>query len=484
MGIINSINFDDDSYSMWDETILLGMILRNDSSIPDILASTNRDFFYYDEHKILFDLLESYYNKNNKIDEARIIIGIPDHPMVRGNRSIRGKVIDAYGRCTESYLRGGEEAYKIYVENIRRLYYFRELKKLLIKSSGEHPAYLDSLMENLQDKIGKMQIDNFNQGYNINDIMGDTMKFIQKHWENKDGLMGYSTGWGNLDKILDGLQPGKLVILGARPSVGKTALSMQMAVNLAKQKIQTSVFSLEMSRMSLMVRMIAYISKISIYNILHKNMNGDDAERFSNGADELSSLPLRLYDNCINEKELTSYIRNDVRKYGTKVFFLDHLGLLRYSDQQLKRVQQLDEITQSLLHLAQTLDITIVVLCQLKRDAEGKQPTLADLRESGAIEQNADICMFLHRDRAQGDEDSIPAQLQVIKHRDGACGVAYMDFFPKLTYFNESSREDPVEEETVQSKSYANKSYAKSHQQEYDTKGYEAIAKDGTRGWR
>ena len=140
-----------------------------------------------------------------------------------------------------------------------------------------------------------------------------------------------------------------------------------------------------------------------------------------------------------NENDLFSRIRYMAKMNGVKVFFIDHLGLVKHSNRMMKRVEQLDDITQQLLHLAQELDIAIIPLCQLRRDAEGKEPSLNDLKDSGAIEQNADVCIFLHHERSRGEEEFLEAKVIVSKNRDGACGFAEMNFYPKLTKFVERS---------------------------------------------
>ena len=153
---------------------------------------------------------------------------------------------------------------------------------------------------------------------------------------------------------------------------------------------------------------------------------------------KIYEMPLYIHDESLrNEKDLLSRIRYMAKINGVKVFFVDHIGLVKHSMPSMKRVEQLDDITQQLLHLAQELNIAIILLCQLRRDAEGKEPALNDLRDSGSIEQNADVCIFLHHERSKGEEEFLEAKVIVAKNRDGACGSSNMNFYPKLTKFVE-----------------------------------------------
>lgn len=268
---------------------------------------------------------------------------------------------------------------------------------------------------------------------------------ITKNFNSPSRYLGIDIGWENLNDIIDGLQYEKLVIIGARPSVGKTAFAIQMASNITKQGIPVCFFSLEMRAKVLFTRMVSQDCAIPISFIQHGLVTQSQStlQKLNNSMTKIFSYPLNIYDDGIkSEKELLSRIRVEAKQNKVKVFFIDHIGLVRHSDRTMKRVEQLDEITEMLARAAKELGVTIVCLSQLRRDAEGKEPNLADLRDSGAIEQNADICMFLHRNRATGGEMSIPSKVIVIKHRDGACGTANMLFIPNSTKFVIDNRND------------------------------------------
>ena len=338
--------------------------------------------------------------------------------------------------------------WEFYAGELKRLYTTRSLKVFLKDSeSNLNPQTVDDIVGNLDSFINDCLSSGGEETFDIKNLVG---KFLAEVEENskKDGRwLGVSTGWDNLSDIIDGIEYGKLMIIGARPSIGKSAFALQLASNLCKEKTPCAYFSLEMSAVSLMTRLVAVESGLPIYHIKHASQsNRQFYDKLNIALSKIYEFDLSIDDRRLrNEKELYSKIRYLAKTNGTKVFFVDHIGLVPYSNPMMKRVEQLDDITRSLLSLAQELGVTIICLCQLKRDSEGKRPTLADLRDSGAIEQNSDICLFLHRERATGSEIEIPTEVMVIKNRDGACGTADMLFIPQQTKFKEVKKESYCE---------------------------------------
>lgn len=408
------------------EYILINIMLLDNTLIDIISGAVKPEAFYDAKTRRIFETIVTQFAKDKCCD----IISLANQ--------LKG--IDAAEIASLTDKTGSTENWEFYVENVKKLYVTRKLKTILLEKSKNLSSdnVLDTIHELDSDLTGYMKYDT-GKPVDVKDLCSQVVQDVQNASKNTNPYLGYSTGWDNLSGILDGLQTGKLVILGARPSVGKTSFALQMASNLCKQNIPVSIFSLEMTAKSLMTRLTSVETGFSIYELQHGMcFSMTNINKLQAGLARIYNMPMNIFDSLIpNEKALISQIRVQAKTKGTKVFFIDHIGLVRHSNPMMKRVEQLDDITQKLLHLAQELDITIVCLCQLRRDAEGKKPCLADLRDSGAIEQNADICMFLHRERAEGNEMFIPAEVIVIKDRDGACGTAKMNFMPKQTKFEE-----------------------------------------------
>lgn len=336
--------------------------------------------------------------------------------------------------------------WEFYVNEIKNFWLARKLKTdLQEKVSSLNKNSVIDCIHSLDSSLNSyMKFDNGHPS-DMRSLCQELTEDITKNFKSPSKYLGIDTGWENLNDIIDGLQYEKLVIIGARPSVGKTAFAIQMAANIARQNISVCFFSLEMRAKVLFTRMVSQDCAIPISFIQHGivTQTQSSLQRLNNSMTKIFNYPMRIYDDGIkSEKELLSRIRVEAKQNNTKVFFVDHLGLVRHSDRSMKRVEQLDEITDMLARTAKELGVTIVCLSQLRRDAEGKEPNLADLRDSGAIEQNADICMFLHRNRATGGEMSIPSKVIVIKHRDGACGTASMLFIPNSTKFVVDNKND------------------------------------------
>ena len=408
------------------EYILINIMFIDNTLIDNISGVVKPKAFYDAKTRRIYETIIDQYSKSQICSIATLCSQL--------------KGIDPADIAELTNRTASSENWEYYADNIKRMYATRKLKvKLAEDSKNLNPENVLDTIHDLDSSLTDYMKYDDNKPVDVKDLCNEMIKQVQEAAKNDSPYLGYDTGFENLSGILDGLQLGKLVILGARPSVGKTSFALQLAGNLCKQNIPVSIFSLEMTAKSLMTRLTSVETGFSIYELQHGMcFSQANITRLQGGLSRIYNMPLQIFDSGIsNEKTLISQIRVQAKTKGTKVFVVDHIGLVRHSTPQMKRVEQLDDITQKLLHVAQELNVTIICLCQLRRDAEGQKPCLADLRDSGAIEQNADICMFLHRDRAEGNEMFIPAEVIVIKDRDGACGTAKMNFIPKKTKFEE-----------------------------------------------
>jgi replicative DNA helicase len=285
----------------------------------------------------------------------------------------------------------------------------------------------------------------------LKNVLGDAWERIEKLHQNKNEVRGIKTGFKDLDNMLAGLQKSDLIILAARPSMGKTALALDIARQTATlHKNPVCIFSLEMSNEQLVDRMIAAESRVNAWSLRTGNISLDeDFNRIRDSLDRLSKAPITIDDQPGNNiLKMRSVARRMKRENGLGLIIVDYLQLMtpintRNSD---SAVQQVTELSRSLKHLARDLDVPVLALSQLSRAVEqrGGKPRLSDLRDSGSIEQDADVVMFIHReDKYKEDSDKINiAEILVEKHRNGPTGKVDLYYDEKKTTFLSIDKND------------------------------------------
>ena len=404
------------------EKSVLGSMLIDNECIDDVIGKITREQFAIPSHKELFDAIKVSYLENKFVNILSLQSKLKD--------------IDTTYIATLTDV-GTAAQVNFYVEQLQKLYLARQMRAKLCEeveklSPDNVMATVHELDSSLMDYMGMDKVNTFD----IKELIPSFIEELQKPLPSDRTLLGYDSGIETLNDIIDGIQQRKMIIVGARPSIGKSALALNIASNVAmNENIPVSLFSFEMPKEELMIRLASSVSNVPAYNIEHKIFSSADVGRINQGMGKLFNTDFRIYDRPIdNELKLFSMIRQQA-KQGVKVFIIDHLGLIRHSDHSIKRFEAVHDITIRLHDLAKELNVAIVVLCQLKRDAEGKRPTLSDLRESGDIEQDADVIIFIHRERAMNNEIEIEAELIVEKNRGGSTGVAKTIFYPRTTKF-------------------------------------------------
>jgi replicative DNA helicase len=273
-------------------------------------------------------------------------------------------------------------------------------------------------------------------------VMLSTEKQIDFYVENKGKLTGFKTGFSNLDYYTDGIQRD-LVIIGARPSIGKTALLETLLINIAKlNDVPVALFEIEMTDVQIGLRAIAGNANINVRQIKSGRINKDDSKdthhRMSETMVELSCLKFYLDDKTNEIHKIASRIRYMARCMGVKVFGIDHLSIIDNSNNKKPRYEQMSEVVEILRALKKELNVTIILLAQLTRAAEGEKPKLSDLRETGVAEQSAEDVWMLYRER-QGniEQKMIPTKLMIMKQREGPCGDIDLVFNTEIVKYFE-----------------------------------------------
>ncbi|MBQ7423277.1 MAG: replicative DNA helicase [Prevotella sp.] len=319
-------------------------------------------------------------------------------------------------------------------------------------SAFDETVDVDELMQSAESGLFELSQKNMRQDYTqIDPVIQQAVEIIQKAQSNTSGITGVSTGYTDLDDKTSGWQDSDLVIIAGRPAMGKTAFALSLAKNIAvDQKIPTAFFSLEMSNVQLVNRLLSNVCEISGKKILNGQLDDEEWKRLDRNLHSLMGSPLYVDDTPgMGIFELRTKARRLVREKGVKVIMIDYLQLMNANGTRFgSRQEEVSTISRSLKGLAKELNIPILALSQLNRTVdnreglEGKRPQLSDLRESGAIEQDADMVIFVHRPEYyhiynddHGNDLRGMAQIIIAKHRKGATGDVLLNFRGEFTRF-------------------------------------------------
>jgi replicative DNA helicase len=333
------------------------------------------------------------------------------------------------------------------------------LRRALLRVSSEISAkvFNESLesriiLEEVQQKIFDLT-DNRQTliSRKIGEVLKETIVVIDRVLKSKKQITGMPSGFETLDQYTSGFQPSEFVVIGARPSMGKTALALNMASAASIGKnIPTAFFTLEMSDLALTQRIISSEAMVESNALRSGFLTPSDYSRILGACEKMYEAPLYIVD-MPNMKllDLRAQARKLRAQQKVEIIFIDYLGLIGSENYNLPRYEQISEISRSLKSLARELKVPVVVLCQLTREAERERPNLSNLRDSGSIEQDADVVLFLHRDRVdkktneppvvQGE--GIPTDLIIAKQRNGPVGTAKLSFMSRYAKFVPQTKE-------------------------------------------
>lgn len=417
------------------ESVVIGSMLLDPSVINDVMMTVTPDAFVFGKNRAVFEAITDLASHGQPVDLL----------SVSGKSKVDMLALSEY---TSEVFTSSSAVF--YAEKVNKMYMAREAKKSLLSAVEELGD------ENVTDVVG--QLDNsLNAITSKNTAVKSTtqkelvmavMEMMQEAQKTKPELLGMRTGFKNLDNLLDGMPSGDegYITIAARPSIGKTSIASQIATGLASNGNRGAVFEFEMSARTLLMREFCIETGIAPYFVKHGLATSTQSMmmKVQAGMQKLFDLPIEYYD-VTNAKTNITWLENKIRqlaKEGVKWFVIDHLGLITHDNPNLKEYEALKDITARLQKLCRKYGITIIQLVQLNRVAEGERPTLAQLKGSGSIEQDSDIVMMLHRDRAQSPEDTqIPTDLIVAKNRNGSTGTIKLHFFPKFTRFVEAEEE-------------------------------------------
>jgi len=426
-------------FSMPAEQSLLGAILIDPESLSEVAALMNGDDFYLGEHKQIYLAMQELFLANREIDVVTLI----DMLVTKG-------VYDKSGG--EDYIRTLTEAVPdaLNIKDYARIVKEKSVLRQLIAASGEisESAYSEqeevtSILDHAESLIFNIAQGRDTKGFrHIREVLQDVYSHLQELRTNAEATQGTKTGFSALDRVLAGMGKSDLVLVGARPGMGKTSFALNIATNVAKQTGKAvCIFSLEMSAEQLVNRVLSSEALVNSYSLRTGDLTPEDWEHLAVASGQLSGCDILIDDTSgMTVTAMKAKLRR-VKNLGMVV--IDYLGLMQGDKHTDNRVQEVSEISRSLKIMAKELMVPVVCCAQLSRGPESrtdKKPMLSDLRDSGAIEQDADTVIFLYRSEyyktgEATDQNTSIAEVIIAKNRHGSTGTVNMGWNGQFTKF-------------------------------------------------
>lgn len=429
------------------EKSVLSALLLNFESIDQIADILRPEDFYYKPNKIIYRNILELFAINKSFDFLVLHDHLASKELLEQVGGVEYLLELQENICSLGFLQ--QHARIIKEKSILRdlVISCAEVINQCYSPAGKQASELIDFAEKQVFRISNQTVSK--DFVELSKLLKDTFKKISEISEKKGEVTGVSTGFSNFDRMTSGLQSGDLIILAARPAMGKTALALNMAFNAWRNACPVGIFSLEMPAEQLVFRMISSESGIAHHKIRTGNIGSEEWLELTNVAAELDEAKIFIDDTpSISIMELRAKARRLKLKEDIKLLVIDYLQLITVDQKIENRTQEISVISRSLKALAKELDIPIIALSQLSRGLEArmdKRPLLSDLRESGSIEQDADIVFFIYRDVVYNQETENPnlAELIIGKQRNGPVGTAHVFFDGALTKFIDLPDERP-----------------------------------------
>ncbi len=431
------------------EQAVLGAMMTEKSIVPRIetLLGPTSDAFFTTNHQLIYTAILAVYNRVNDVD-----------PILVANELNRTDQLNRVGGSDYLYELQAPivetESSEFYAEILRE----KATRRRLIHASTQirelaHDESIDieEVLDQSQEVVFDLGQDGIKRSFeHIRSLLKQSIKTIENLYKKKDRYLGVPTGFIEFDSMTSGLLPGNFIIIAARPSMGKTTLVLNMAQNIAiEQKLPVAIFSLEMPAQDITLRMLSAESHIDFGNLRTGGFSEEYWTTLGQSAGKLSEAPILINDN---RAMTVQGLRAEARRlkgehHDLALIIVDYLQLLRGTGRYHAREQEISEISRGLKILAWELNVPVIACSQLNREVErrpGRQPQLSDLRESGAIEQDADLVAFLYREDYGEDEDNfsddtVEAYLLIRKQRNGPTGPVLLNYCKKQMRFDNPS---------------------------------------------
>jgi replicative DNA helicase len=411
----------------------------------------NSDVFYDLRHKAVYELLVGMYDRKEAIDLVTVQQRLRDLNQLEavGGLAYLASLPDAVPSAAN---------FTYYADIVREKHLLRRMIQTctsVVSRVYEQEGEVEALLDEVERDVLRISEDRVEmESRTIKDLVKRAIGTIEEFHQRQGMLMGLGTGFTDLDKMTGGLLEGQMVVIAARPSMGKTSLAMNIAEHVAvEQRQPVGVFSLEMTAESLVLRMLCSRSRVNLRNIRDGFLAERDFPKLTGAAGKLAGAPLFVEDSpSLSILQLRAKARRMAQQHGIKLFVIDYLQLLHSTARRAEnRQQEIADISNGIKALAKELKVPVIVLSQLNREVEkerNRKPRLSDLRESGAIEQDADLVALLYKP-SSGDEDeggggaepdAVAVNLLIAKQRNGPTGEVPLTFLKGYTRFESAAK--------------------------------------------
>ena len=425
------------------EQALLGGLLIDPDSINKVVDIVDPNDFYKDAHGRIYGVMLDLYEKNDAIDIITVSSGAKDKGIIEkiGGVTYLNTLVDLMpsGANITQYAKMVKE--KALLRNLMNV------ATEIIEKGHEVDTDVDSYIDEAEKMIFQVSENKFRPSFfAVKDIVMDNVKTIERLYEKKQLVTGVPTGFTELDKLTSGLQPCDLIVVAGRPSMGKTALCMNIAQYVATMKedpIPVGIFSMEMAKEQLVTRLLSSESEIEHTKLRTGTLSSAEWPKLAQAAGKLCEASIFIDDSpSMGVLELRARARRLKKEHDLGLLIVDYLQLMRGRTSIERREQEISEISRFLKSLAKELRIPVIAISQLNRmveQREDKRPRLSDLRESGAIEQDADVIMFIYRDevynKSSNEDNKGIAEIIIGKQRNGPTDTIRLAFLDKYATF-------------------------------------------------
>ena len=435
------------------ERSLLGAILLDDTTFPDILEKLSPKDFYDKKHGSIFRAMTNLYERGQPIDLLTLTSELRNQKLLQeiGGSTYLAELTNVVPTASHA---------KSYADLVERASVRRRLIRAgtsIVEGAYDSEKEVDELLGSAEHDLFEVSDKTIKSDYTpMSELLVDAFERMENLHKNKGALRGLKTGYPDIDKKTAGFQKGDLIIIGARPAMGKTTLAQNLAYNMADiNKKGVLFFSLEMAKNEIIDRMISPISGVDSWKIRNGNISDEDFAKIGDALGAMSEVPIYIDDTSgVSILEIRNKARRAMHDHDIGAVIIDYLTLIEGSDRYKgNRVQEVTEISRGLKTMARELEIPVLALAQLNRQVTGRddpRPVLSDLRESGSIEQDADLVMFLHRvdyyHQEEGYEKTNITELNIVKHRHGPIGRIKLFFDDNHDQFLSVDEEHSVDD--------------------------------------
>jgi replicative DNA helicase len=429
-------------HSLEAEQAVLGGLMLENRAWEQVGDRVTEDDFYRRDHRLIFRGIATLAEANQPLDVVTLSEWLKSHELLEDAGGL--PYLGALARDTPSAAN-----IQAYADIVRERSVLRQLIRAgtEVVTSAFQPEGRDSkeLLDNAERIIFEIaeQTGRHRQGFmGVKEILPQVVDRIAQLYEQESEITGLATGFNDFDRMTSGMQPGDLVIVAARPSMGKTTFAMNIAEHAAlKGPAPVAVFSMEMPGESLVMRMLSSLCRVELQKIRTGRLDDEDWPRLTGTMNLLSQAPLYIDDSAgLSPGEMRARARRLKREHGLGLIVVDYLQLMQVPGFKENRTAEISEISRGLKSMAKELEVPVIALSQLNRSLEqrpSKRPVMSDLRESGAIEQDADVIVFIYRDEVYNEDspDKGTAEIIIGKQRNGPIGTVRLTFLGRFTRF-------------------------------------------------